>query len=124
LITDHAYEVNDHAALTAHLRTTAVSEELLQFQGRSADTNSMHTIAAQTRSTRKSYNPTADGKLVRRAAIAAAALYSILAAAGIAAAPELLNSQPLMFLWMLTMITAVATYITGHVLKQRNSDQP
>ena len=84
----------------------------------------MHTIATQTRSTRKSHTATADGKLVRRASIAAAVLYSILAVAGIAAVPELLNSQPLMFLWMLMMITAVATYITGHVLKQRNGDQP
>jgi hypothetical protein len=101
-----------------------VPQELIKYNRHDVDKGTMETTVVQTRVSQKSRTTQANGTLVRRCAIATATLYSIIVVAMISAAPELLKSEPLLFLWTFTMIAAAATYIAGQVLTQRTSNQP
>jgi hypothetical protein len=99
-------------------------KKLLNFNSHGADIATMQTTVAQTLTSPKSRTIRNNGTLVRRFAIASATLYSIIVAAAVTVAPELLRSEPLMFLWTFTMVAAAATYIAGQAFTKSTSNQP
>jgi hypothetical protein len=104
--------------------TPTMPKKLLNFNSHGADIATMQTTVAQTLTSPKSHTTRTNGTLVRRFAIAAATLYSIIVAATVTVAPELLRFKPLMFLWTFTMITAAATYIAGQAFTKSTSNRP
>jgi len=65
-----------------------------------------------------------DGALVRKGVIAIGTVCSMLVAALILVAPELVYFVPLWFLWVLVMVPVIAGYVSGNILRRRALGRP
>jgi hypothetical protein len=64
------------------------------------------------------------GMLARKSAIVIGLSLSIVLMATITFAPKLMNSVPLWAVWALAMAGVITAYISGHVMRHKNSRRP